>query len=276
MGHTGREPDTTLLRCARRWANVTITLQRVLVLHLGTLDGDSLVHHGGKVGEIMNGKSEPEVWVEATTELLLPASISGDLLFRIAREVEELALIGFNSHVALSEVAEFFRLTLHDSLRNVAGAKGRLKFIPSDDFSNWQGTLVGAPPLSSGAFQVIRRKVHIVGWIDISRLQLVSDVTKPVISIQRLNSVAEHSGVEAGEVVQSHGDMVMVVPILIRLGELSHDILYELTVQLELLHHRGHVIWRRRWVVGTTTHPRPRPPRPAILLELNTGVSTMK
>src|ERR1041385_4746158 len=112
---------------------------------------------------------------------------------------------------------------------------------------------VGAPPLSSGAFQMLRRKVHIVGWIDISRLQLVSDVAKPVISIQQLNSVAEHSGVEAGEVVRSHGGMLMVVPILIRLGELSHDILHELTVQLELLHHRGHVIRRRRWVVGTTT-----------------------
>src|SRR3954468_23254677 len=100
---------------------------------------------------------------------------------------------------------------------------------------------------------MVRRKVHIVGWIDISRLQLVSDVAKPVISIQRLNRVAEHSGVEAGEVVQSHGGVLMMVPILIWLGELSHDILHELTVQLELLHHPGHVIWRRRWVVGSTT-----------------------
>src|SRR3954466_9462045 len=111
-------------------------LQRVLVLHLGSLDGDSLVHQGGEVGEIMNGMSEPEVWIEATTELLLPASISGDLFFRIAREVEELALIGFNSHVALSEVAEFFLLAIHDPLRNIAGAKGRLKFFPTDDFSD--------------------------------------------------------------------------------------------------------------------------------------------
>src|ERR1044071_6490252 len=136
MGRIGREPDTTLLRCARRCANVTITLQRVLVLHLGTLDGDSLVHHGGEVGKIMNGKSEPEVCIESTTELLLSASISGDLFFRIAREVEELTLIGFNSHVALSEVAEFFLLTVHDPLRNVAGVEGGLKFIPSDDFSD--------------------------------------------------------------------------------------------------------------------------------------------
>src|SRR3954470_9768223 len=201
----------------------------------------------------MNGKSEPEVRIEATAELLLPASISGDLFFRIAREVEELALIGFNSHVALSEVAEFFRLTIHDPLRNVAGAEGRLKLIPSDDFFNWHGTLVGAPPLSSGAFQMIRREGHIVGWIDVSRLQLVSDVAKPVISIQRLNSVAENSGVEAGEVMQSHGGMLMVVPMLIRLGELSHDIIHELSVQLELLHHRGHIIRRRRWFVASTT-----------------------
>src|SRR3954467_13448975 len=41
-----------------------------------------------------------------------------DLFFRIAREVEELTLIGFNNHVALSEVAEFFALAIHDPLRN--------------------------------------------------------------------------------------------------------------------------------------------------------------
>src|ERR1041385_8166649 len=105
---------------------------------MGSLDGDSLVHHGGEVGKIMNGKSEHEVWIEATTELLLPASISGDLFFRIEREVEELALIGFKSHVALSEVAEFLPLMIHDPLRNVEGAEGGLKFIPSDDFSDWQ------------------------------------------------------------------------------------------------------------------------------------------
>src|SRR4051812_23702980 len=138
MGHTVREPDATLLCCARRRANVTIAFLRVLELHLGSLDGDSLVHHGGEIGKIMNGKSEPEVWIEATTELLLPASISGDLFFRIAREVEELTFIGFNSHVTLSEVEEFFPLTIHDPLRNVAGAEGGLKFIPSDEFSDWQ------------------------------------------------------------------------------------------------------------------------------------------
>src|ERR1041385_257163 len=123
MGHTVREPDAMLLCCARRLANVTIAFLRVLELHLGSLDGDSLVHHGGEIGKIMNGKTEPKVCIESTTELLLSASISGDLFFRIARVVEELALIGFNSHVALSEVAEVFLLTVHDPLRNVASAK---------------------------------------------------------------------------------------------------------------------------------------------------------
>src|SRR3954470_1158452 len=100
-----------------------IAFLRVLVLHLGSLDGDSFVHQGGKVGKIMHGKSEPEVCIESTIELLFLAGISGDIFFRVAREVEELTLIGFNSHVALSEVAEFFVLVIHDPLRNVAGTK---------------------------------------------------------------------------------------------------------------------------------------------------------
>ena len=81
----------------------------------------------------------------------------------------------------------------------------------------------------------------------------MSDVAKPVISIHGLDSVAEHRGVEAGEVVRTHGNMLVVMTLLVLLRELSHDVLHELTVQLELLHHRSHIIWRRRWFVATTT-----------------------
>ena len=63
----------------------------------------------------------------------------------------------------------------------------------------------------------------------------------------------EHHGVEAGEVVQIHDSILMVVTMLVLLRELSHDVLHELPVQLKLLHHSGHVIRRRRWVVATTT-----------------------
>ena len=76
--------------------------------------------------------------MESTAELLLLMSISGDFFFRIAGAVEELALIRFNSHVALSEVAKLFPFSVHDPLRNVAGTESRLKGIPSDDFPNRQ------------------------------------------------------------------------------------------------------------------------------------------
>src|SRR4051812_11166284 len=108
------------------------------MLHLGSLDGDSLVHQGDEVGKIMHDKDEPEFCIESTAELLLLAGISGDLLFRVAREVEELTLVGFNSHVALSEVAEFFVLAIHDPLRNVAGTKSSPEFIPGNEFPNWK------------------------------------------------------------------------------------------------------------------------------------------
>ena len=60
-GHTVREPDAMLLCCARRWANVTKALLSVFVLHLSSLDSDSLIHQGGEVGKVMSGKIEPEV-----------------------------------------------------------------------------------------------------------------------------------------------------------------------------------------------------------------------
>ena len=51
------------------------------MFHLGSLDGDGLIHHGGEVGKVMDDKSKLEVRVEATVELLLLASISSDLFF---------------------------------------------------------------------------------------------------------------------------------------------------------------------------------------------------
>ena len=73
------------------------------------------------------------------------------------------------------------------------------------------------------------------------------DVAEPIIGIQWANCITELSGVETDNVPKS--DFILLV--LIR--ELSHNPLHELLVHLELLHHHGHVIWRRRWIVGTTT-----------------------
>src|SRR3954470_18418515 len=81
----------------------------------------------------------------------------------------------------------------------------------------------------------------------------MSDVVEPVISIHGLDGVAKHRGVEAGEVVQVHDSVLMVVTMLVLLRQLSHDVLHELPVQLKLLHHSGHVIRRWRWVVAPTT-----------------------
>src|SRR3954469_6514483 len=80
----------------------------------------------------------------------------------------------------------------------------------------------------------------------------MSNVAKPFISIQWLIRVAEHSGVEAGEGVQSYCGRVLGVPMMVLLWELSHDPRHELTVQLELLHHTSHIVWRRWWIAGTT------------------------
>ena len=73
--------------------------------------------------------------MESTVKLLLPTSISGDVFFRIAGEVEEFPLISFDSHIALSEVAKLFPFMVHDPLRNVAGTESRLKIIAGNDCS---------------------------------------------------------------------------------------------------------------------------------------------
>ena len=99
---------------------------------------------------------------------------------------------------------------------------------------------------------MVGRKGNKVSRGNICRLHLVRDVAKPVISIQWLIRVAEHSGVEAGEIMQRYCDRLLIVPMIVLLRKLSHDPFYELTVQLELLHHASHIVWRRWRIIGTT------------------------
>jgi hypothetical protein len=74
------------------------------VLHLSSLNHNSLVHEGSKVGEVLSNKGKLKVWVESTTELLQSTFISWNVFFSIAGQVKEFPLIGFNSLVALSEI----------------------------------------------------------------------------------------------------------------------------------------------------------------------------
>ena len=61
--------------------------------------------------------------------------------------------------------------------------------------------------------------------------------------------------------MQSYCGRLLVVPMMVLLRELSHDPFHELAVQLELLHHTSHIVWRRWWIVGTaTTTTRPNHP----------------
>ena len=81
----------------------------------------------------MNNKCKLEVWVESVAEFLLSVCIRGNVFFSIAGKVKEFPLISFDSPIVLSEVAKLSFLPVHDSLRNVAGAKSSLKLDPSND-----------------------------------------------------------------------------------------------------------------------------------------------
>src|SRR3954467_2864798 len=99
---------------------------------LSCLESEGLVHHGGKVREDMQCKGKLDIWVESFTELLLPASIIGEIATCIAREVEEFPLIFLDSSTALSEVAELGLLAVHYCLGDVTIAKSRLEFSPGE------------------------------------------------------------------------------------------------------------------------------------------------
>src|SRR3954465_5195997 len=97
------------------------------------------------------------------------------------------------------------------------------------------------------------REVNVIGSAHISELQLTSDVTKPIIGIQRLFRLVEERGIETHEIPQSNHRRLVLVLVLVLVLELIYDSLHKHLVHLKLLHHRGHVVRRRRWIVGTTT-----------------------
>src|SRR3954462_12758098 len=83
--------------------------------------------------------------------------------------------------------------------------------------------------------------------------QLTSDIAEPIIGFQRLFRVVEGRGAESHKTLQINPILMVVVVVLILVLELINNSLHEHLVQLKLLHHCGHVVQRRRWIVGTTT-----------------------
>src|ERR1043165_6940284 len=115
--------------------------------------------------------------------------------------------------------------------------------------------LVGVPPLGSGASKEVSREGDIVQSIHASRLQLAIDITDPIIGLQGLLRVMESRGTEPHEALQVNTMLMIliVVLVLVLVLELINDSLHEHLILLKLLHHRGHIVWRRRWFVSTTT-----------------------
>src|SRR3954471_14335192 len=120
------------------------------------------------------------------TEPLLSASIIWKVATRIARELEEFPLICLDRFTALNEVAKLSLHAVHDRLGDITSTEASLEVIPCGDSPFSERALVSVPPLSSGATQEIGRKVDVISSAHISEHQLTSDVTKPIINIQRL------------------------------------------------------------------------------------------
>src|SRR3954467_5589619 len=220
---------------------------------LRCLESEGLVHHGGEVREDMQCKGKLDIGVESFTELLLPTSIIGEIATSLAREVEEFPLIFLDSSTALSEVAELGLLVVHCCLRDVMSAKSRLEFRPGEDGSFSMRALVGVPPLCSGASEEVSREGDIVQSIHASRLQLAIDITEPIIGFQGLLRVMEGRGAEPHEALQVNTMLMVLIVVLVLVLELVNDSLHELLILLKLLHHRGHIVRRRRRFVSTLT-----------------------
>ena len=79
------EPDFKFLsRPTRRWANISSTLERLMVLSQSSFDLESLPDKGCKVRTIMKDKFELYIRTQSFSEFLLFASIGGDVSLIIA------------------------------------------------------------------------------------------------------------------------------------------------------------------------------------------------
>ena len=166
--------------------------------------------------------------------------------------MEEFPLICLDRFTTLNEVAELGPHAVHNSLRDVTGTESRLEFSPGKDGSFSMRALVGVPPLGSGASEEVSREGDVVQCIHASRLQLASDIANPIIGFQGLLRVTEGRGAEPHKALQVNTMLLVLIVVLVLVLELIDDSLHEHLILLKLLHHRGHVVRRQRWIVGTT------------------------
>ena len=80
------DPDSTFLsRLTRGWANISSTLERLLVLSQTSFSSESLADKRRKVCAIMSNKCELYIGMQSFMEFLLHASVSADVIRSIAR-----------------------------------------------------------------------------------------------------------------------------------------------------------------------------------------------
>src|SRR3954467_13972417 len=178
---------------------------------------------------------------KSVAEPCLLSGIDGDLILGITSKTVELPHILMNGHLSLIQIAELFRLALHQLIQNVIPSKGNTELLPSHYVTIWLHCNIVLPPLKSSTFQEVYRENNSVIGSNMCCIKLTLDGTEPIISFKGLRRTSKYRWLEEDEVLNAHNHIAMTSSIL--LDELQKTCLIK-SIPLSFHHDFRR---RRRW-----------------------------
>ena len=147
---------------------------------------------------------------------------------------------------ALLQVAEFLTLAFNHALGNMMSSEISTEFIPSDNTST-SGILVLLEPFCSLIFELEGSELNKVLRPDVTALEMLAQIHKPIVSISYLNTIAESLWPVSKELVECSKVILIVVLVpLVALIALLKNLHDQLCVCIGCGHHSLPCL-RRRW-----------------------------
>ena len=112
----------------------------------------------------MQTKITAKFRAKSLAEPCLLLSVGGYLFRSITCQVSKLTAVCIHGQSALGEVAEFFALTIYETLRDVMLTESLTEFSPSSDLADWAHSFKIFPPKASRTFEMIGNISNLVGF----------------------------------------------------------------------------------------------------------------
>ena len=155
------------------------------ILHL-VLSSDSDIHQVIEVFKLGSGELVLQFFRKPIIQAFLLLGISSHFFRCILGEGVEGIDIGHHIPISLSKIQKFLLLNVHDTLRNMEGAKSCVELLSCEAVVGRVRCLKVPPPSPRGIMKLMSSEKNLLMWLTLNKIKLFFNHIEPEIRIKRI------------------------------------------------------------------------------------------